>query len=147
MGLFDFCHGLIGVSRIGNKALMGAVGEQIQLFEDRLANEHFIPQDQCFLQCVAAQTFDDKRFRHADRFLATVRIFRDTLPTYLQSQVFHNLRRNHRAHRACVHQCIQVAAAHLRVGNLPTARQHFVQRVGQSYFDTYFTHTCNSSDR
>ena len=61
--LLDLADRLIGVSRIGDQTVVGAVGQQVQFLQDGLADEHLVTQNQGFFQGVAALPVKKDGFR------------------------------------------------------------------------------------
>ena len=67
------------MSGIGNEATALTVGQQVEFLEDGLADEHFVAENQGFLECIATENLEDDRLRDADRILAAIGVFRNPL--------------------------------------------------------------------
>ena len=47
------------MSRIREEPPIGTIGEKVELFQDCLPDEYFVPENQCFVRRISAENFKD----------------------------------------------------------------------------------------
>jgi hypothetical protein len=110
MPSLDLGHGLVRMGGIGNQSPVGAVGQQIQFFQDGLADEDFIAQDQGFFHGVSLVDFENDRLGDVYSFPSPIRVFSDTLAAYRQSQLLPYLNGDYRANGAGIDKRVRFDA-------------------------------------
>lgn len=82
---------LVGVSWVGNEAATVTVGEQIEFFEDRLADENFVTENEGLFQRIAAEDLENNRPRNPDRVLTSIGVLRHALSAHANAQPLQNV--------------------------------------------------------
>src|SRR5262245_3831902 len=137
---FDLDHWLVGMSGIRNQPSPGAVNQQVQCFEDRLADDHFIADNQSLFYCASPINLYLHRLGNAYRVFAAVRVLGQSLAGDGEAQRLDDLARKHCSDRAGIDKSAGAAVADLARTDLTSARERFVYGVGQGEIRSDFTH-------
>lgn len=123
---------LVGMGGIGKESLVGGVGQQIEFFQDRLANEDLVTQHQSLFQRVTAEDIQDHGLRHVHSPFAATGVFSDTLAAHAAAEFLEDLRRNHTTDRTGIHQGIRLVTTDFFGRNAATTSQCLVPCVGKT---------------
>ncbi len=104
------------MSRVRDDAAIRAIDEQIEFFQNRLADQNLVTQNKRVFESVAAVDFDDDWLSDPDQLFASVRELGRGLLANPQTDLFYDVRRNHRPNRAGVHESIAMMKSHFRTG-------------------------------
>src|SRR5690242_17151257 len=90
------------MSRVGHDTAIGAIDQEIEFFQDGLADQNLIAKDQRIFQRVAPLNLDDDGLGASDNFLATVGKLCGCLMPHANTEFFGKTRGNDSSNRACI---------------------------------------------
>ena len=138
--LLDLRHRLVGVGGVGNEPPALTIHEHVELFEDRLSDQHLVAYHQSFLEGISTFDLDDERFRHAHGLLASIGVLGHTLTTSLETETSDDVGRQDDADRAGVDQSIRIVGSDLVPFEHSASDESLVDRVRQPGLDSNLTH-------
>src|SRR5438046_9014883 len=102
--LLHFRDRLVRVSWIRHEPPTLTIDEQVQLLERRLPDEHFVTQNERFIERVSTLEFQHEGLRDAHGFLTSVGILGHPLAASGKAEASDDVGRQDRANRSGVHE-------------------------------------------
>ena len=126
--------------RIWNEFAIDAVNEEVGFFQCSLTKQHSITQNETLLvQWPPLQLHMDGSC-HFNFFATAISILRARTEGCVKAELLLNARRNHRAHRACVHDCVNRNTSHVLPRKMACFHKRFIGGIRQLYLDPNFAH-------
>src|SRR5438034_2938663 len=102
--LLHFRDRLVRVSWIRHEPPTLTIDEQVQFLEHRLPDEHFVTQNERFIERVSTLELEHEGLRDAHGFLTSVGILGHPLAASGKAEASDDVRRQDRANRSGVHR-------------------------------------------